>query len=234
MDEIELYLNFCDEKEIISILKFFKYDALKGDFEEKKLKVRSILKDKSKESIMDISPFVHILFRHKRDEWGNLTEKEFFVTINNISYNIPDYVKFANILLKFPKEKDKYVKLINSNLKDNRSAFDFNINFENEKEIIDFESKLLNNHEEMLNILKDYFLEAVKFNLIHIDVNNIAEVKNWDITTLYKNLKGNDAEGNIYKKFEYLRTHKDIHKELFIKFYTDILNFMMMELFKGK
>lgn len=232
MNDIDMYIDlFADEKEINRILKLFDFNIRSNNLDLKKMKIKTMIRTnqpykKSKKSILN--PFTRILRGHKVDDWDCLSEKEFFITLNKNIGEISDYVKFANLLLKYPDDKNKYIEMIESNRKNKKYAFDFNINFDSEKEITDYYSKLSGNQEYILNNIKKYFLRALKLNLFKMESEeSIKDIKKWDMSILYNSLKKDNEAQNSIMKFDYLITHEDMDKSILNQFCIDICLYLI-------
>lgn len=224
MNEIEIYLSLVDEEELDKILKYFKQNSRSNSLEFKKTKIRTIFRmnHSIRQTKIKVNPFTEILMRHKLIELQELNEREFIITINSKSNSIPDYIKFANLILKFPSEKDKYIELINSNINSNKYIFDFNINFTNKEEIDDYIKKISLDKDTILKRLKVSLDHAIDVDLLHPDINNSDDIKNWDIVRLYNELEKCGRDDNSYLKLEYMKTHDEIDNELLAKWYLDI------------
>ncbi|UZW16015.1 hypothetical protein OSC52_09425 [Clostridium pasteurianum] len=234
MNEIDMYMNFADEQETNNILKFFKCNVRSNNLDFKKTKIKTIIRTNHslKKSKSIVNPFIAILMRHRIGDWDCLNEKEFFITLNKDVGEIPDYIKFANLLLKYPDKKNEYIKLINENQINNKYFFDFNLNFENKEEVIEYYSKLSDSPEGIVHNIEKYFMKAFKLNLLKSDIENIKDVKNWDIIELNNNLKRDNESENIFIKFEYIRTHNNMDKDILNKFCIDIILYLLF-LFEG-
>ncbi|MBV7276435.1 hypothetical protein I6U48_26500 [Clostridium sp. PL3] len=236
MNEIDMYITLADDVEINNILKFFNCNVRTKNLELKKTKIKTIVRTNHtlKQSKGIKNPFTAILMRHKVEEWEDLNEKEFFITLNKDTDKIPDYVKFANLLIKYPNDKEKYIELINENIKDDKYMFNFNMSFNNEEEVVEYSSKLLNNSGDgILNSIKKYFLKALKCNLLKSTVANIDDIKNWSVMDLYNNLEEDNEPNNTFMKFEYIRTHNNIEKDILNKIHLDIM-FHLLDLFDSQ
>lgn len=227
-------MNLSDEAEVnsICILKDFKCNVKSKNIELKKIKIKSIIRNPSFKAKSNINPFLSILMRHKKQEWDCLSEKEFFITLNKNIDIIPDYVKLANLIMKYPNEDDKYIKLINENITNNRYLFNFDLTFDSNEEINEYFSKISNGKEDLLNNLTKYFLKAVKMNLLKTDIENLKDIKTWDMLKLYSNIKKDNEADNILLKFQYIKTHDDVDKNILDKFCFDII-FYLLVLFDG-
>lgn len=236
MNEIDMYMTLADDVEVNNVLKLFNCNVRTKNLNLKKMKIKTIVRTNHtiKKSKKVKNPFAAILIRHKVEEWECLNEKEFFITLNKDTEKIPDYVKFANLLIKYPNEKEKYMELINENIRSNKYIFDFNFNFNNEEEIIEYSSKLLNNlGEGVFDNIKKYFMKALKSNLLKLTIENIDDIKNWSIMDLFNNLKEDNEANNTFMKFEYMRTHTDVDKDILTKFHLDIV-FYLLFLFENE
>lgn len=228
-----MYMNLADDIEVNDILKFFNCNVRTKNLDFKKTKIKTIVRTNHtiRQSKGIQNPFTAILMRHKVEEWESLNEKEFFITLNKDINKIPDYVKFANLLIKYPDE-NKYIELINDNINNKKYIFDFDFKFNNENEIIEYSSKLLNNlGESIFEDIKKYFLKAIKSNLLKSTVENIDDIKNWSIVDLFNKLEDNNEDNNTFMKFEYIRTHNGVNKEILINLDFDIL-FYLVSLFE--
>ncbi len=116
MNEIDMYLSLIDDREANNILKVLKCNVRLDNLELKKTKIRTMIRTNQSKKLFkeNISPFSVIIIRHNIKEWNHLNEKEFLITLNKME-EIPDYVKFANLMMKFPDKKNKYIELINEN-----------------------------------------------------------------------------------------------------------------------
>ncbi|BDR87834.1 hypothetical protein [Clostridium tetani] len=236
MNEIDMYMTLADDVEVNKILKFFNCNVRTKNLDFKKTKIKTIVR--TNHTIKQLkgirNPFTAILIRHKVEEWECLNEKEFFITLNKHTDQIPDYVKFANLLIKYPDKKEKYIELINKNIKNNKYMFDFNFDFNNEEEVIEYSSKLLNNlGDGVFDNIKKYFMKALKLNLLQSTVENIDDIKNWSIMDLFNNLEEDNEANNTFMKFEYMRTHNDIDRDILTKLHLDIV-FHLLSLFESE
>lgn len=224
LNEIEIYLSLVDDEEIDKILKYFKQNVRSNSLELKKTKIRTIVRmnHSIQQKKVRENPFTAILMRHKLVELQELNEREFLITINSKSNSIPDHIKFANLILKFPSEKDKYIKLINSNLNNNKYIFDFNISFNNKDEIDNYITKISLDKEAILDRLKISLDHAIEADLLSPVMHNLDDIRSWNIVRFYNELGQCCRDDNSYLKLEYMRTHNDIDNELLAKWYLDI------------
>ncbi|MDF2884427.1 MAG: hypothetical protein K0R54_4994 [Clostridiaceae bacterium] len=227
MNDIDMYISLINEIEANSILKALECNVRVNNLELMRTKIKTILRGGHSFKKVKGNPFMNILVRHKKKQWDSLNEKEFFVVLNKDSNNIPDYVKFANLLLKYPDKKNEYIELINKNKNENKYIFDFDLKFDNKGEIKEYCSKLLNSKESTMDKLKDYVIKASERDLLNTDIGILKDIKNWDIIKLYNNLKTDNEQLNMFMKFEYLREHDDIDIEIFNKFSHDIIIYLL-------
>ncbi|AIY80662.1 hypothetical protein FDB15_14520 [Clostridium botulinum] len=231
MNEIDMYLSLIDDREANNILKVLKCNVRLDNLELKKTKIRTMIRTNQSKKLFkeNISPFSVIIIRHNIKEWNHLNEKEFLITLNKME-EIPDYVKFANLMMKFPDKKNKYIELINENKNNNKYVFDFDLNFDNKEEIIRYYSKLSENQEDLLKNIDMYSHKAVDLGLLQKDNENRKDIINWDIIKLYNELKSHSPDENMFMKYEYIRTHNDIDKNILNNLYQDIL-FHLLSIF---
>ena len=227
MNDIDMYISLIDESEANSILKLFNCNVHVKNLDFMKTKIKTILRGGSTSKKIKGNPFMNILSRHKKSQWDTLNEKEFLIALSNNSEDIPDYIKYANLLLKCPNKKNEYIDIINKNRMEGRETFDFDLKFDNKKEIQEYCFKLLDNRENIMNKIREYIIKAYKNDLIRIAAKKLKGVKKWDIVDLYNKLKKDDDQLNTFMKFEYLREHDDIDVEIFNKLSYDIIIYLL-------
>lgn len=227
MNDIDMYISLINEEEANSILKALECNVRVKNIELMRTKIRTILRGGHSPKKVKGNPFMNILIRHKKKQWDSLSEKEFFVALNKDSNNIPDYVKFANLLLKYPDKKNEYIQLMNKNRTENKEIFDFDLKFNNKEEIREYCTKLLSNKDSTMEKLKECIVEASEHGLLSADIEVLKDIKNWDIVKLYNSLKTDNEQLNMFMKFEYLREHEDIDIEIFNKFSYDIITYLL-------
>ncbi|WP_270568138.1 hypothetical protein, partial [Clostridium beijerinckii] len=136
MNDIDIYTSLIDDIEANSILKYFNCNVRLNNLELKKTKIKTIIRSNHsiKKPRENTNPFLEILKRHKISKWDNLDEKEFLITLSKSSDTTPDYVKFANLITKYPDKKNEYIEFMINNKNEKKYIFDFDLKFDNEDE----------------------------------------------------------------------------------------------------
>ena len=222
-----MYISLIDENEASNILKMFNCNVRVNNLDLMKTKIKTILRSGSTLKKIKGNPFINVLVRHKKKRWDMLNEKEFLIELNNNFEYIPDYVKCANLLLKYPDKKNKYIDIINENRIEGRYIFDFGLKFDNKKEIQDYYIKLLENRGNIVDIITEYIIKAYKSDLVKVNEKKLRGVSKCNIVDLHNMLKKDDEQMNMFLKFEYLRKNEDVDVEIFNKFSYDIIIYLL-------
>lgn len=230
MNDIDIYTSLIDDIEANSILKYFNCNVRLNNLELKKTKIKTIIRSNHsiKKTRENTNPFLEILKRHKISKWDNLDEKEFLITLSKSSDTTPDYVKFANLITKYPDKKNEYIEFMINNKNEKKYIFDFDLKFDNEDEIIKYYSKLLNNREDIFTNIKEYFVKVTEHDLLDKNIEIPHDIKHWDIVKLFESLETDNDYKNIFIKFQYIRTHNDMDKDILNNFYFDIIFYLYM------
>ncbi|MBU3156923.1 hypothetical protein [Clostridium estertheticum] len=228
MNEIDTYMSLVDEVEVDSILRLLKCNVKSDNLTFKKTKIKTMLRSNHKMLAKKLnSPFTVILMKHKKSAWENLNEKDFFIELNKHLDTMPEYVKLANLLLKYPNDKDKYIEKINENKKNDKYTFDFDIDFDSKEEVVEYVSQLSNNQESLANTIKKHLDKAFSLNLLKPIAENIEAIKTWDIVDLNKSFKIDNEAENVLMRIEYIKTHKNIDKDVLNKLNTNNMLYLL-------
>lgn len=229
MNEIDLYVSLIDEEEANKILKFFNQTIKIDNLELKKTKIKTIFRGQKqikKRNYFGPNPFWAILQRHQIERFKNYEEKEFLIALNYEDDDISEYVKLSNLIIKLPNKLNEYLKLITDNIKSGKYMFDFGIMFSEESEIINYFTKTayFSNDKVLLSFIDKYYDRALKEELIFpIDKIEKEVIRKYSIQELFTRIHRETKNNILNIKYEYIRTHSEIEKELFIGFCGDII-----------
>lgn len=240
MNEIDLYVSLIDEEEANKILKFFNKTIKIDNLEFKKTKIKTIFRGQKpikKSSSFGPNPFWIILQGHQIERFKTYEEKEFLLSLNYEDDDIADYVKLANLIIKLPAKINEYLKLITDNIKLGKYLFDFGIILNDESEIINYFSKTayFSNDKLLISFIDKYYDRALKEELIFpMDKIEKEGIRNYSLQELFTRIN-KETKNNIFNiKYEYIRTHSGVEKELFIGFCGDIIVELVNVLFTTK
>ena len=232
-------MSLIDEKEANRILKFCNKNVKSGSLELKKTKIKTIFRGneqvkKGKKTLYN--PYWSSISKHQLDLPLNLTEKEFIIGMNEITREIPDYVKFANLKLRFPDKIQEYLEKIKKNIENNKSMFDLGLKFENEGEVVEYLNKIsyLNNNEQLNLLINKFYAMAVKENLIKDNTKKIENIKKWSLIDLYSEANNIEASSNVVIKYAYIKTHTDMSKDISNTLALDILIELLLKFSQSK
>ncbi|WP_291574571.1 hypothetical protein [Clostridium sp. UBA4548] len=227
MNEIDFYVSLIDEKEADGILKFLNKNIRSDSLEFKKTKIKTIFRGleqvkKGKKVIND--PFWACVSRHKLEMPLDLTEKEFINVLNEQKNEISDYVKFANLKLRFPNKVQEYLEAISKNIENKRYIFDFGLNFQNEGEIIEYVNKMayFNNKEDLIALIDKFYTMGINGNLFEDNFKETENVMSWSLVDLFDHIRNLKSSDNFIIKYLYIKTHDDINKDILNAFIVDI------------
>lgn len=229
MNEIDLYVSLINEEEANKILKVFNQTIKIGNLELKKTKIKTIFrgqKQTRKRNSFGANPFWLILKSHQIERFKNYEEKEFLMALNYKDDDISDYVKLANLIIKLPNKVDKNMKMITENIKSGKYLFDFGIMLNEESEIINYfnKTKYFSSDKLLLSFIDKYYDRAVKEELIlPMDKIQKEDISNYSLQELFIRIHRESKNNILNIKYEYIRTHSEIEKELLIGFCGDII-----------
>lgn len=229
MNEIDLYVSLIDEEEANKILKFFNQTTKIGNLEFKKTKIKTIFRGQKsikKRSSFGSNPFWEILQGHQIERFKTYEEKEFLMILNYEDDDISDYVKLANLIIKLPNKVNEYLKLMTENMKLDKYLFDFGIMFNDESEIINYfiKTSYINNNKLLLSFIEKYYNRALKDEFIFpMENTERVVVRNYSIQQLFDRIQKESKNNILNIKYEYVRTHPEIERELFVGFCGDII-----------
>lgn len=238
MNEIDLFVNLLDENETRNILKIFNQNLKSDNLDFKKTKIKTLFRSQQpyKRSKKTTNPFLTVINKYQLDSFNNLSEKELSLALNEGVNKIPDYVKFANLITKFPDKIHDYLNKMDNNISNGKYLFDFGDKFETDEEVIQYYSKLayINNEKSLKSMLNRLYHKAVRNNFISTD-NSICEgIENWSLIDMYYKTKDETEENSIILKYHYLKTHQDINKDVLTAVVFDILEFLVDTAFDKK
>jgi hypothetical protein len=217
MDQIDLYVNCIDEKEVDSVLKFFKQKQKNGGMAFKKTKIKKILRGQEnvgKVGSVSLSPFMAVLNRLLVKELNDLSEKAFLMFLAEEPSNIPSYVKLANFIILHPdKFKELQPQIIENLADEERKLFNFGLKFEDDKELKEYMIQMLkvDNNDRFF---RDVPLMMKILKILDSDnKETIGEIN--DLYDLYDSIV-NSAVGqaNFVQEFAYLKDNKDLDEEM--------------------
>ncbi|MCT4619086.1 MAG: hypothetical protein N4A62_06830 [Marinisporobacter sp.] len=125
MNELELFINLLDEKEVDKILIRFKNSSKNGNLQFKKIKLRQIFRKQTTKTRKSLkNPFEYTLNKYKNSDYQKLSEKEFFqLMANPENSKITNYARLANALIYFNKTTKELLPQLVDNYQKGRPLF---------------------------------------------------------------------------------------------------------------
>ncbi|MFH0068400.1 hypothetical protein [Peribacillus sp. NPDC056705] len=222
MSEIDIYIYLIDDKEANHILKFFNETptgtrkTTTATLEQKKQHIKKIFKSMTPKMIRQRrkghpDPFYTYINSQNIIKENAESFSDQVLLLNEERKNIPDYIRFINLLLTFPEETRIRLDTIDQNIRKGIDPLNFDERIKTVEELKEFIRKYRsyigeNAPSKIIEVLEDYQFDEYSSLLKKCK----DQIKNYDLLRFY-----NQSE-EIYKMFglpishaAYIITHQD-------------------------